>query len=246
MIYLKNKDQIKRISDSGAILYQTMKVIGRELRAGMTTLELDRIIYETITREKATPAFLNYMGFPNSACISINEEVIHGIPGKRIIKVGDLVSVDIGVDLGGYISDSAYTFTVGKIKQEEQTLLDMTQGALAAGIAAAIPGNRIKDISVAIYEVVKNYGVVHDYCGHGVGLKVHEDPQVPNVVYRGGANPRIKEGMVLAIEPMVNLGTAEVTILEDDWTVVTLDNKKSAHFEHTIAVTANGPEILTF
>lgn len=245
MIQLKNEQQIEGIAASAEILKATFSVVEKTIRTGMTTAELDKIVYNTITEAGARPAFLNYMGFPASACISINEEVIHGIPGPRIIKEGDLVSVDIGVDLGGFISDRAYTFAVGKISTREQELLTVTQAALQAGIEAAVPGNRIKDISRAIYEAASEYGVVYEYCGHGVGLSVHEEPSIPNVVGVRGKNPRIKAGMVLALEPMINLGTADVDLLSDEWTVVTADGLKSAHFEHTVAVTADGNRVLT-
>lgn len=247
MILLKTNDQIQRIRESGAILYHAMHKVGRALEAGMSTFDIDALLYEEITaHQNALPAFLHYEGFPASACISINEEVIHGIPDKkRRIRNGDLVSIDLGVNLNGGISDSAFTFAVGKIKPEEQRLLSVTQSALAAGIEAAVAGNRVKDISQAVYRSCRGYGVVYDYCGHGVGIEVHEDPQIPNVVYSWGSNPRLKPGMVIAIEPMVNLGTADVSTLSNGWTVVTDDGQKSAHFEHTVAITENGPLILT-
>ncbi len=245
MIQLKTLDQIKLIKESGDILYATMQKVGSIISEGMTTLELDKIVYTEITKNKATPAFLNYGGFPGSACISINDEVIHGIPSKRKIASGDLVSVDIGVNYKGYISDSAYTFTIGSITNEEEELIKATQISLMAGIQASCVNNRVKDISKAIYSNIKQYGVVADYCGHGVGLSVHEDPQIPNVLSPFGLNPRLKAGMVIAIEPMVNLGTHQVELLEDDWTVRTLDRKKSVHFEHTVAITEKGPIILT-
>jgi len=246
MIQLKTRDEIQRISDSGDILNATIKEVGKHIQEGITTKELDRIAYDFITKSNAIPAFLNYGGFPASACISVNEQVIHGIPGSYRLKKSDLVSVDIGVDYKGYISDSAYTFTVGKVGTTEQKLLDRTQAALAAGIKAAVVGNRIRDISEAIYNVIgKDYGVVADYCGHGVGFEVHEDPQVSNFFPVKGRSPRIKAGLVIAIEPMVNLGTGEVFVLPDEWTVVTKDRKKSAHFEHTIGITEEGPLILT-
>lgn len=245
MIQLKNAQQIQAIADSGKILNSALKAVKSKVVPGVTTGELDKFIHKFITDADAIPAFLNYMGYPGSACISINEEVIHGIPGKRIVKEGDLVSIDVGVNYKGFISDSAFTFTVGKISSEEQRLIDVTQKALQAGIDAAVVGNRIRDISKAVSDAGSEFGIVYDYCGHGVGFEVHEDPQIANVVTNRGKNPRLKAGMVIAIEPMINLGTADVETLADEWTVVTLDRLKSAHFEHTIAITETGPIILT-
>lgn len=245
MIYIKSSAQIEGIRESGKILYDVLHEAGSQIRAGMNAAQLDKIVYNLILKRGATPAFLHYMGFPASACVSVNEEVIHGIPlKKRVFKEGDLVGLDIGVNYKGYISDSAYTFTVGKISESEKKLIEATKAALKAGIESAIIGNRISDVSAAIYAKVKQYGVVRDYCGHGVGLEVHEDPLVSN--YPPNANScRLKDGMVIAIEPMINLGTYEVRVLQDNWTVVTADHKKSAHFEHTVAITANGPRVLT-
>lgn len=246
MIQLKSKEQISLIRDSGKILYEVLHQTGSHVKAGVSTWELDQMIGALIYKAKATAAFLNYNGFPCFSCISVNDEVIHGIPSKKkILKEGDIVGIDIGVNYKGYISDSAYTFKVGRIDPIEEKLLADTQAALASGINAAVVGNRVSHISQAVYEVVKNYGVVYEYCGHGVGFDVHEEPMIPNVVSSGGGNTRLKVGMVIAIEPMVNLGTAGVKLLPDNWTVVTRDGKKSAHFEHTVAITEDGPLILT-
>lgn len=246
MIELKSKEQIALIRESGKILYDVLHEAGACIKAGMSSWDVDQIIGSKIFKAGATAAFLNYNGFPGFSCISVNEEVIHGIPSKkRILKEGDLVGIDIGVNYKGYISDSAYTFTIGKITPQEERLLIDTKLALEAGINAALVGNRVSDISKAIYEKVKAYGVVYEYCGHGVGFQVHEEPMIPNVVQGGGGNTRLKPGMVIAIEPMVNLGTASVRLLQDNWTVVTKDGKKSAHYEHTVAITEDGPLILT-
>ena len=186
--------------------------------------------------------------FPGAACISVNEEVIHGIPSKKkIIQDGDLVSLDVGIDLGGYISDSSHTILVGNVKPELKKLDDVTLQCLQAGIAACKPGNRIGDIARAVQDIAekRGYGIVYEYCGHGVGLDVHEDPSIPNTLDALDSNPRIQAGMVLAIEPMINLGTADVKVLKDGWTVVTADGKPSAHEEHTVAVFRDHTEILT-
>ena len=213
---------------------------------GLPLLEIDAQCRAILKAAGARPAFLGYMGFPASLCVSVNEEVIHGIPTSRRLRDGDVVSLDLGVDLDGYISDSAVTVPVGTISDEVERLLRATREALEQGIAAAHNGGRIHDISGAIFEHVQQYGygVVRPYCGHGVGFAVHEEPQVPNYVSRG-PNPRLKPGMVLAIEPMINLGGDDVEVLDDDWTVVTEDRSISAHFEHTIAILEDRVEVLT-
>ena len=216
------------------------------VKAGLSTKDVDDLCKDFIMSHGGTPAWYQE-DFPGAACISINNEVIHGIPSKkRIIKDGDLVSIDVGINLNGFISDSTHSVLVGNVKPEIRKLDEVTLECLAAGIEACRVGNRISDISNAVYSIAKkhNYGVVYDYCGHGVGLKVHEDPSVPNYPFRG-ANPRIKEGMVLAIEPMINLGTDDVYVAEDGWTVLTDDGLASAHEEHTVAVFADHTEILT-
>jgi len=219
------------------------------MEPGMSTYTIDKYCYDFMIAHKVEPAFLDYQGFPATACISINEEVIHGIPSKdRLIAEGDLVDIDLGINLDGHFSDMARTFIIGKTKKEWEELCSVTQRCLSLGIdAAGKKGARIQDISSAVYKLAnsKGYGVVRDFCGHGVGLAVHEEPSIPNYVSSYMANPRIREGMVLAIEPMINLGTKNVRTLENGWTVVTADGKPSAHFEDTIAITKDGLEILT-
>lgn len=243
---LKNLKQIQRIRESGIILARTLQTLGEMIEPGLPLVEIDTRCRSLLKAAGARPAFLGYMGFPASLCVSVNEEVIHGIPGKRRLREGDVVSLDIGVDLDGFISDSAVTFPVGTVSPEVDQLLRVTREALANGIAAARAGGRVQDISGAVFNHVQQYGygVVRPYCGHGVGFAVHEEPQVPNYVSRG-PNPRLKPGMVLAIEPMINLGTDDVEVLDDDWTVVTQDRAVSAHYEHTIAILEDRVEVLT-
>lgn len=246
MIRLKNLDEINGIRKSCHLLADMFNYVLPLVKAGLSTKDVDNLCKDFIMSHGGTPAWYQE-DFPGAACISINNEVIHGIPSKkRIIKDGDLVSIDVGINLNGFISDSTHSVLVGNVKPELRKLDEVTLECLAAGIEACRVGNRISDISNAVYSIAKkhNYGVVYDYCGHGVGLKVHEDPSVPNYPFRG-ANPRIKEGMVLAIEPMINLGTDDVYIAEDGWTVLTDDGLASAHEEHTVAVFADHTEILT-
>jgi methionyl aminopeptidase len=246
MIRIKNEKQINGIRESCKALARLYRAITPLVQEGVTTGDLDAFCVDFIKKAGGKPAWYAEK-FPGAACISVNEEVIHGIPSKsRVIKSGDLVSLDIGIDLAGYISDAAITIPVGKVGKREQELLDVTSRCLDAGIAACRAGNRISDISRAVYDIATaaRFGVVYEYCGHGVGLSVHEDPQIPNVPERG-PNPRIVPGMVLAIEPMINVGTADVDVLEDGWTVVTADGKASAHMEHTVAVFPDHTEILT-
>ncbi len=248
MILLKTEEQIKRIGESCRLLAQLHDELAGFVEIGMSTKEVDSFAYDFITRHKGTPAFLNYMGFPATCCISINEEVIHGIPGKRIIKDGDIVSLDIGINLNGYISDAARTLMIGNVAEKTRRLVKVTEESFFKGIERIENGKgRIHDISKGVYThaVSNGFSVVRDYCGHGVGLEVHEEPQIPNYVSSFSANPRIREGMVLAIEPMVNQGTEDVKVLSDGWTVVTRDGQPSSHYEHTIAVTSHGIEILT-
>lgn len=246
MIRLKNLDEINGIRKSCHLLADMFNYVLPLVKAGLSTKDIDDLCKDFIMSHGGTPAWYQE-DFPGAACISINNEVIHGIPSKkRIIKDGDLVSIDVGINLNGFISDSTHSVLVGNVKPELRKLDEVTLECLAAGIEACRVGNRISDISNAVYSIAKkhNYGVVYDYCGHGVGLKVHEDPSVPNYPFRG-ANPRIKEGMVLAIEPMINLGTDDVYVAEDGWTVLTDDGLASAHEEHTVAVFADHTEILT-
>jgi len=246
MINIKNEEQIQGIRRSCKLLSNLYKELPQRVKPGVTTGELDKWAHDYILSHGGTPAFLGYMGFPGTLCTSVNEEVIHGIPGKRILKEGDILSIDCGINLEGYISDSAITVPVGTVSDSYKKLMEITEKSLYLAIEQAQSNNRIKDISRAVESIARDngLGIVHQYCGHGVGLDVHEEPQIPNYVGRG-PNPRLRPGMVLAIEPMLNLGTGDVDVLEDQWTVVTLDKKGSAHFEHTILITEQGPEILT-
>lgn len=248
MIIIKNDDQIAGIRKSCHLLADLFNEIIPKVKHGVSTKEIDDWCVEFMHRFGGKPAWPKE-GFPAAACISINEQVIHGVPSrKKFVKDGDLVSLDIGIDLNGYISDSTHSVMVGNVKPEVKKLVHVTRESLLAGIMACVPGNRIKDISNAVYDIcaVQNgYGVVYDYCGHGVGVEVHEDPSIPNCP-SSGANPRIQAGMVLAIEPMINLGTADVDIEKgSDWTVVTCDGSVSCHEEHTVAVFPDHTEILT-
>lgn len=246
MIILKSEREINYLRDAGRIVAETHLEVKKAVKPGVTTLELDKIAEEYIKSRGAIPAFKGYHGFTGNICASINEEVVHGIPGLRKLKTGDNVSIDIGAVINGYNGDAAITVPVGEIDAEVQKLLDVTEESLYKGIEQAIVGNRLSDIShaVQIHAEEHGYGVVRDYVGHGIGRNMHEDPQVPNFG-SPGRGPRLKSGMTLAIEPMVNLGTYEVETLDDGWTVVTLDGKRSAHFEHSIAITDGKPEILT-
>jgi len=249
MIMLKTKDQIKYIHDSCRLLGQLHDTLETFVEGGMTTKEIDAFAYDFIIKHKGTPAFLHYMDFPATCCISVNEEVIHGIPSDRTVEAGDIVSIDIGINLNGYISDAARTILVGdSVPDRVKKLVSVTKECLYKGIeGAGKKGARIHDISAPISKHAERNGfsVVRDYCGHGVGLEVHEDPQIPNYVSTFSPNPRLREGMVLAIEPMINIGTKRVEVLDNGWTVVTADGKPSAHWEHTIAVTNEGIQILT-
>lgn len=247
MIRLKNEEEIIGIRKSCHLLAEMFKEVIPQVKAGMSTKQVDDLCKRFIISNGGTPAWYKE-DFPGAACVSVNEEVIHGVPSsKKIIHDGDIVSIDVGIDLDGYISDSCHSVLVGNVSEKVRKLDEVALEALQAGIKACRVGNRIKDISRAIYEVASKhgYGVVYDYCGHGVGLDVHEDPNIPNVVDWGGANPRIQAGMVLAIEPMINLGTGDVVVAKDGWTVVTKDKLPSAHEEHTVAVFKDSTEILT-
>jgi methionyl aminopeptidase len=246
MIELKNPAQIERMRKAGRIVAETLELMRETVRPGVTTQELDRIAEEHIRKQGAIPAFKGYNGFPATLCTSVNEQVVHGIPGLRTLQSGDIISIDCGAIIDGYVGDAAITLPVGEISEDHQKLLRVTEESLMHGIPQAIKGNRLYDISHAIQTHVEANGlsVVRDYVGHGIGRAMHEDPQIPNYG-KPGRGPRLEIGMVLAIEPMVNLGTYEVKTLSDHWTVVTKDGKASAHFEHTVAITENGPEILT-
>jgi len=237
VIRLKNATQIGKIKESCIMLSGLFEAITPLVQPGVTTLELDKFTENYIVSHGGKPAFLGYEGYPASICISPNEVVIHGIPGKRKLVEGDIVGLDCGIDLDGFFSDSALTLPVGKIAPEVEDLLRVTRECLERAIAAVKPGARIHDISRAVFghAVSHGYGVVRQYCGHGVGFENHEDPQIPNYV-SPGPNPRLVPGMVIALEPMINLGSGDVRLLDDEWTVITLDKKYSAHYEHTLAI----------
>ena len=247
MIQLKNKSELERMKKACQISAQALVVAGENIRAGMTTLELYRILHHFIVRQGAKPSFLGYGGFPGTACISVNDEVIHGIPSsERVLREGDIVSVDVGACIGGFHGDNAFTFPVGQIGEEAKKLLDVTQKSLYLGIEAAQAGHRVGDIGAAVQALVEQNGfaVVRQYVGHGVGHNLHEDPEIPNFG-RAGHGVRLVPGMTIAIEPMVNQAGEGVRVLDNDWTVVTRSGSLSAHFEHTIAITEQGPVILT-
>lgn len=232
--------------EAGRIVSIVLQELEERIAPGMTTKELDEKAEKTITAMGGEPAFKGYRGFPASICASVNEEVVHGIPGRRVLREGDILGVDVGARFHGYYGDSAVTFPIGEIDEEAKKLLRITYQALCEGIRAAVVGNRMGDIAFAIQGVAESngYSVVRDFVGHGIGSEMHQDPQVPNF---GEPHQGIllKKGMVLAIEPMVNIGTYEVEVLKDGWTVVTKDRKRSCHFEHTVSITENGPDILT-
>ena len=247
MIILRSAREIERIAAAGKIAAQTLQLLASKAVPGISTWELDQIAEEYIVQQGAIPECKGYYGFPSSVCISVNEGVVHGIPSKRVIlKEGDIVSLDLVVTKDGFMGDTAMTVPVGKISPKTQQLLDVTQGALAAGIAAAVVGNHVGDIGHAVSAFVApyHYGVVKEYVGHGIGTEMHAEPEVPNYG-TPHTGDRLEAGMILCIEPMINLGTAQVRTLKDGWTVVTKDRKPSAHFEHTIAITDDGPRILT-
>jgi methionine aminopeptidase, type I len=246
MIILKSPSEIEAMRRAGRVVALAHQRLAQEIRPGLRTKDLDAIVLEVLEREGAIPSFKGYQGYPANICVSVNEEVVHGIPGERVLCEGDIVSVDIGAIVDGYHGDSAWTYPVGEIDEEVKRLLEAGEGALYAGIERARPGARLSDISHAVqtYVEARGYSVVRDFVGHGIGRSMHEAPQVPNF---GPPNrgPRLKPGMTLAIEPMVNAGTHEVQILEDRWTVVTADRSLSVHFEHTVAITEDGPQVLT-
>ncbi len=246
MITIKTAREIELMREAGRIVALAHQEVSKHIQVGITTAELDAIVEKTIRDNDATPSFKNYHGYPASACISINEQVVHGIPGKYKLRKGDIVSVDIGANFKGYHGDSAWTYYVDSITQKEQKLLDVTKDALFAGLSMVKAGNRLSDVSHAIEQCAKEhgYGVVEELTGHGIGQNLHEDPPIPNFG-QSGKGPILKEGMTLAIEPMFNMGTKRVLTKSDMWTIVTADKKKSAHFEHTIVVTKEGYEILT-
>ncbi len=246
MITIKSQKDIGYMRDAGRILGETFKELEKSIKPGITTGELDKIAEDYIIKRGSRPAFKGLYGFPASICASVNDEVVHGIPGSRVLQDGDIISVDLGSEVNGFYGDSARTFPVGNISDEAKDLLKVTEEALFKGIEQAVDGNHVSDISHAVQEYVEahGYSVVRDYVGHGIGRQMHESPQVPNYG-RPGHGPRLKEGMALAIEPMVNAGAYDVRVLDNDWTVVTVDGKISAHFEHSVAITKGKPIILT-
>jgi methionyl aminopeptidase len=246
MITLKSAREISHMREAGRIVAMALQELGKRVAPGVTTGELDQFAEEFIRKAGAEPAFLGYQGFPASICASVNDEVVHGIPGLRKLENGDIISIDVGTVYNGYVGDSAMTFAVGEISAEASRLLQVTRQSLLEGIERAVPGNRIGDISAAVQQYVEKHGyqVVRDFVGHGVGSHMHEDPQIPNFG-RAGMGPRLQPGMTIAIEPMVNVGTHEVKVMPNHWTAVTRDHSLSAHFEHTILITGGQPEILT-
>lgn len=247
MVILKTARLISKMREAGRISAGALREAGKAVEPGVSTLEIDTIVRNYIEKQGAVPSFLGYGGFPASVCISVNNVVIHGIPSaKQILRSGDIVSIDVGAKYNGYHGDNAYTFPCGDVSKEAKALMDATKQSLMEGISKAVAGNRLGDIGSAVqrYVEARSYSVVRDFVGHGVGAKLHEDPNVPNYG-TPGVGVRLLPGMTIAIEPMVNQGTHRVRVLDDNWTTVTADGKLSAHFEHTIAITPDGPVILT-
>ena len=246
MIIIRSPREVEQIRKANVVVAEVLERLKTLVVPGVTTDDLDRISEEIILSRGAVPAFKGYRGYPKTLCVSINEEVVHGIPNQRRLKEGDIVSIDVGSNLHGYFGDAAITFPVGEVNPEAKRLMEVTEKALTIGIGMAKVGNRLFDISHAVQAWVESNGfsVVRDFVGHGIGKSLHEDPQIPNF---GSPNqgPRLEKGMILALEPMVNEGTYEVRVLDDGWTVVTADGKPSAHFEHTIAITDGEAEILS-
>ena len=248
-IYIKSKSEIELMRQAGRITAGARTIARQAVAAGVSTKQIDKLVHEFIVKSGAKPTFKGYGGFPGSACISVNDEVIHGIPGKRIIRSGDIVSLDVGATYKGFVGDCAGTFPCGEISEEARKLIEVTRQSFFEGIKFARVGYRVSDISAAIQDYVESQGfsVVREYVGHGVGRQLHEAPEVPNfrTERRTRPDPRLVKGMTLAIEPMVNAGGCAIRVLDDDWTVVTLDGSLSAHYENTIAITDGEPEILT-
>jgi methionyl aminopeptidase len=247
MITIKSAKQVEKMRASAKITKETLDLIEKHIKPGVTTAQLDKIAYDYIISKGAKPNFLNYNGFPGSICASVNDEVVHGIPNKRaVLKEGDIISIDMGAVLDGWHSDAARTFAVGKISDEAQKLIDVTRESFFEGIKHLKHGAKLGDVSSAIQQYVESYGygVVRDLVGHGIGTHLHEDPSVPNFG-TAGKGVKLAAGMTLAIEPMVNMGTHKVCVLDDDWTVVTADGSLSAHYENTVLITKDGYEILT-
>jgi methionyl aminopeptidase len=245
VITIRSSDELARLEQASRVVLETLEVLEKAVAPGVTTEELDRIAAEEIRRRNARPAFLNYRGFPKTICTSVNDEVVHGIPGSRSLKEGDIVGIDCGAVVEGYYGDAARTLPVGRVDAARGKLMQVTRQALEAGIAAAQPGGRVSDIGAAVevVAVAHGYGVVREFVGHGVGTALHEEPQIPNYG-PAGRGSTLRPGMVIAIEPMFNLGTGEVTVDKDGWTVRTRDRRASAHFENTIAIGPSGPVVL--
>lgn len=246
MITIKSKREIELLKNAGNIVYQTHQYLKPYIKEGITTKELDKLAEDFIRSKDATPSFKGYEGFPSTLCTSINSEVVHGFPSDRKLKNGDIISIDIGACYKGYHGDSAWTYTVGEVDEKTKQLLEDTEKSLFVGLEQVKPGNRTGDIGYAIEQYARkhNLGVVRELCGHGVGTSVHEDPEVPNYGIPN-TGPRLKEGMVIAVEPMLTLGSPKVFLHDNDWTVDTQDGSLSAHFEHTVVVTKDGYQILT-
>ena len=245
-ITIKSPRELDSMRKAGEIVGKTLDLLKASVEPGMTTRDLDRIAFKEISRNGATPTFKGYRGFPATICSSVNEEIVHGIPGKRKLQEGDIVKVDVGATIEGFIGDAAVTIPVGQVPEALLSLMEHTRRGLEEGIKAAVPGGRVGDIGAAIqaYGEARGYGVVREFVGHGVGRFLHEDPQVPNYG-TAGRGALLKPGMCIAIEPMFNIGDWRTRILDDQWTVVTADGELSSHFEHSIAITDQGPEILT-
>ncbi|HBG88101.1 MAG: type I methionyl aminopeptidase [Bacteroidales bacterium] len=246
MIYLKSDEEIELLRESNLLVARTLAEVAKAIKPGVSTLALDKIAETFIRDHKGEPAFLNYNGFPNSLCTSVNEQVVHGIPNNIPLKEGDIVSVDCGALLNGFYGDSAYTFEIGEVKPEVKALLEATKASLYKGIEKAVEGNRIGDIGYAVQEYceARGYSVVREMVGHGVGRDLHEAPEVPNYGRRGNGI-KLRKGMVIAIEPMINLGKRQILMEDDQWTIRTVDRKVSAHFEHTVAIGKNECDILS-
>ena len=245
-IILKSPREITQMRGAGRVVAAVLEEVGKKVRPGITTAELDDIAVSEVKKRGAEASFKGYRGFPASICTSVNEEVVHGIPGSRVLQEGEIISLDFGALMNGFHGDAAVTVGVGKISTEAQKIIDATQGALQAGIAAARIGARLGDVSAAIqsYAEARGFSVVREYVGHGIGRELHEDPQVPNFGVTG-EGPVLQKGMTMALEPMLNAGGWRTRVAEDKWTVVTADGRLSAHFEHTIVIDENGPGILT-
>jgi methionyl aminopeptidase len=247
VIIIKSQNEITKIAESCRVVAEVLESLKSFVQDGISTAEIERFVESQIAKKSAQPAFKGYRGYPSSVCLSVNDQVVHGIPSHRLkLKKGDIISIDLGVLLNGFYGDAAITLSIGEISQDAKKLLRVTEDALYVGISKAVVGNRVSDISSAIQQHVETSGfsVVRAFVGHGIGRFLHEDPQVPNFG-RPGTGVRLREGMTIAIEPMVNVGSPDIRILEDGWTAVTSDGSLSAHFEHTIAVAKNGPIILT-